>query len=438
MNGTMNFADIANNPLLVPRKISGKLAYTLHGRDRLIFDSMIPMVEIDEQHLEFDMRADLEGGFVPMVAPGTETPLFHRESLGKRYWKPGEWRQKAKLTEADIHLVRKMGTESTDVKARQMMERRRRALVKRMKNTEEFHKRSMVIDQELSMLVADGNRQVIPVPKPDFLRPQVAVSWDAALANPMIDLQTTIADVNEFSGFRVNEVMLPARTLERTANNTELRTIMQNTFTLDSNAVSTAAPKVMRIMSEYLGSGVSMAVRDEAINIETMILAPVAAGATSILVDSASHIEAGAIVTIVDPTTNIPVIERAVVSVAPVRNLMAQYTLTLSAPTTNAFPVNAILTSHMNILPRDKALISGIANDVENDDPMIDPEYFDRPMDFAACPNHFESLTQPRKGVWGFAYEPPVKPPRLEYHIGLRGGGRIHYTTAWAVPVIFF
>lgn len=430
----LEFSDITQHPLMQPRKIDGVLAAIPQTRSEYFFTRRIPMVEVRKDRVEMDIVHNMTGGMTPMVAPNSSTPVFSEFSMGKREWEPGEFREKTQLDESHVRMLRRIGSLDEMQSAVRLMNMFRARLVERLANTLEWQRREAVFSQSVTVLVADGNVQTIPMPKPAYLRPSTLVSWDDPTATPTEDLQVWVSDMNEFGAWRVREAVMPHRSLQKMTDNDGFNTIKENNYSVFDGTQQA----VMSIISRYLGSAIELMENSDSIKQNTQLTVASAAGTNTVTVRSATMLYVGATLLIRQDHADFGVIERVEVA-SFVKNPDESYTITLTANLVNDFVANDSVAWQHFVIPEDRMLLSGmLKGEVETYDGLVSADWMNNPITFTSTLSNFRDLMGPGEtGVWGFSLRPKEDPPREEYLVGCRGLANIHYNTAWSAPQIF-
>lgn len=430
----MEFSDITQHPLMQPIKIDGVLAGIPHKKSSYFFTQRIPMVEVRKDTVEMDIVHSMNGGMTPMVAPNTSTPVFSEFSMGKREWEPGEFREKTQLDESHVRKLRRIGSLQELQSAARLMEMFRSRLLERLANTLEWQRREAVFSQALTVLVADGNVQTIPMPKPAYLRPTTLVSWDDPTATPTEDIQIWVSDMNETGAWRAREAVMPHRSLQKMTDNDGFNTIKENNYSVFDGTQQA----VMSIISRYLGSAISLMENSDSVVENTTLVANAAAGSNTITIRSASMLSVGSTIVLHQDHQPLGVQELAEVQ-SLVKNADETYTVTLTANLNDSFVANDSVFWHLRLIPQDRMLLSGmLESDVETYDGLVSADWLNSPITFTSTLSNFRDLMGPGEtGVWGFALRPKEDPPREEYLVGCRGLANIHYNTAWSSPKIF-
>lgn len=425
----MEFSDIGRHPLLRPESIDGVLTYFPHAVNRYPLARFMPLVNVNADKVEMDITKQRAGGMTPLVATGSESPIYGGSARGTIEWEAAEFREKVILTEKDLVLLRKIGTKGELDDARRVMSRKFKVIEQRLTNRIEWMRRQVLFDGAVTATTADGVDLTVPYTHPDYLEVTLTGTdrWDqVSTADPVGDLQEWVEDYMVDTGFGVAEIMLPMFMYRHLIANDKFVSIQANShagFRGDNAAVR-------ELLADMAGVPSGIIVQELGrIHQDTELTADAAALDTSLFLLDTDELEAGDTV----------YVKRSLDRDAEKRDILtvnhATGEVTFTTGLDKAYQAGDPVTYWKPIIPLDKVLMVGSVEGAVSSvgaEGEPDRDLLEGWGDVASTLSRYEDLNNPKPGLFTKTIDKlDEDPPRLEQVLGIKALPRINYAEGW-------
>jgi len=428
-------SDIARHPLLARQHIDGVLTYFPIAVQRTPFAQFMPLVSLPHYNIKMDVEKAMKGGMTPAVSVGSPSPIYGTFGRGFREFESAEFREKVILHEQELHNFRTIGTLDGQDSAVQMLNRKFRAIEERLVRRLEWMRRQVLFDGAVTAPVDGIETTLLNVARPDYTQFVAGTPWSNVAATPLDDMQLWKEEYELYSGFMLDQIMLPQGTLRQLTKNDLFRDIAVNSH----GSFRGSGESVRAILADYIGLS-AITENKSRFDFTSELLADASATDTTITVRKTSTtIAAGDVLTIKNPQTWAS--ENVVVDAPPVVN-GDRVTITLAAPgLVGDHVAGTPLKWFRRSIPLDQILMIGRVDtplNTENSEGGVDMENLNAPMNISTTLSHYSDLMgAPRTGMFRRTIDrTDGDPPHIEQVLGIRCLPVIKYSEAWATAQI--
>jgi len=291
---------MASYALLNPDFIGGVLDSTVFAPTRYITDNWFPVQTTNSSTILIDIERTENFGLTQAAVPGEESPIVSAGGRKQKQVIAGTFREKVKLTQADLVAIRRPGTLDQNEAGREIMARKIRFLQGRAKDRMEWLNfqaltGSIVINE-------NGINYTVTFPMAGTFTPTVSTLWsNPATAKPISDLRD-FSRLARGNGMKFTRAYMNAATYNTAAKTSEFETLFLQTA---SGWSTGQMPRGMRssdlandLMRRYMQDVPQIVVHDEGYHLRTSATAQLTSGTATATVDDANHFAAGDSVTV--------------------------------------------------------------------------------------------------------------------------------------------
>jgi hypothetical protein len=340
---------LLNNPLLQPAVVNKLIESVPMDESEYMLTNMIPFETVEAEKVVVDVEHML-GGMTQAAVRGAESPTIDQSGVSQFEFRPAHWREKYRLTENDIAVLRKLGTASQLERAQERIAKIVKALRYRLENRMEWSKWQMILG---SLTIAQSDVQFsVDYHVPTEFQPVPANLWDTASGDPLSDLLDWIQLFRDEAS--EPEQMVYNTNIEKVMlQNSAIRTLRDSLFTGQSNPGMLTRENVKMVLNAYCALPVT--VYDKGYWIIQKLMVAATPAATTLTLEDATGIEAD----------DVLVIEHENSGFAGRRNCTVQsvtgnvVTLTAAVGGTVTFPVGSMVRTRKPFIPDDRFIIMG-------------------------------------------------------------------------------
>lgn len=236
----------------------------------------------------------------PFVPPGAPAPLASPYGIAKHSAEAAYWKEKMYFDEENLNNLRKEGTESSYLAAKQRLARELAGLVIRAKRRREFMFAKMLIDGELTYSVKGGAKITVDydIPSDHMVTLAAADKWSDGTSRDILDdIIDAKKKVSDDCGGAVDYAICNSTVLKYVAQDPSVLTLLQKSTFGEGDLFKGARNKIVGVNPKVLGSLLDIKnfiVYDEKYEVRAIITGAVTGGSTTaISVANAADFVAG-------------------------------------------------------------------------------------------------------------------------------------------------
>lgn len=427
------FSGLHRNPILDPQTKDGAFA-AMYSRDNdYLLNSLMPDMNIDAEDVKQDLEIPLRGGQMPIVAQGTESPIYGEYRYGEATWKPAEFREKCVIKETDLVNLRKIGTLGELMTAKELAKKLYDPILERMSNRKEVLRRMALFDSEI-IITGPGNQPVTAkIPHPSYMDPTTAALWsNAVTGDALADLQLWHSQFISDSSYDLLGTWLPHDMLRIIG----LQAKFQARATAGGNTFDGSNETVRKFISGFLGVG-EVQEKVNRLSYHSYLTANAAAGQPTIFVSDLGDVVAGDSIIMRDVTglDETSWDKKVVLSVNAVAKSI---TFTTNITRTGGFSRGTLVKSSMWVIPKNRVLIVGRPSNTQKGIGLENVTYTGVLGNLVSTISRYVSFDTPRPGPFTKIIDmvEDGDPPRWEQVFGFRGMIKVDYPDAWMAPTV--
>jgi hypothetical protein len=401
---------LLNNPLLQPQYINKVIQSIPIDTRRYMLADMVPLQTYEADKVVIDVEHSM-GGMTQAVARAAESPIIDQWGASQVEFKPAQFREKWALSENDVAVIRRLGTIDQLERAETRIAKIVRGLRMRLENRMEWAKWQMIAG---SLTIAQADVQfTVSYAVPSEFTPTLTGTdvWDNASSDPM-------ANILDWLNLYRSEAAEPAMfvynmNVEKVLlENTEIRNLRDSLFTGQPNEGMISRENLQLVFKAY-GGAIPTTVYDKGYWIVMRCQSAMATATTTLVVDDASGVEDGDVLTLEHRDSIFAGRAQVTVSGTPVGN-----TITLAAGhgQTVTYPVGSVVKIRKPFIPDDKFIILG--------ETPPGTMGLDRWAEFASTYHYYGpgGLMNPTPGMFiKVVNKEDSDPPRIEVISGVNG-----------------
>ena len=219
---THQFSGLDRSPIFDPENRGTPLA-AIYSRDNdYLFGPLLPLQLLNADSIKQDLEIPLRGGSTPAVALDSESPIWGQYRRADQEWAPAHYREKCVIKETDLVKLRKIGTESDLMTAKELAAKLYDPIVERQANMIEVSRRQALFDSVVTVNGPNDSPIQVKFPHPAYLNPSTAASWsNTATGDTLADLQLWLSQFIIDTSFDVQGVWLAHDQLRLTGAQTK-------------------------------------------------------------------------------------------------------------------------------------------------------------------------------------------------------------------------
>lgn len=426
----IKFSDVARHPLLATDKIDEVISLFPHMAMNTPLAKYFPFKTVNSDKIQMDVEKTLVGGMTPVASVGSESPIFGRHGRAYREFEAAEWREKCILLEHELVDFRKIGTKNQLMTARERLRQKYEDLETRLAYRLEWMRYQVLFEGAVTGTDPNGLEITLATYNhPSHLEYTASTTWsNTATATPLNDLQLWAEHYRDYSGYEVDDVVLPHGTLRLLTANQEFRDIVKNSY----GAFKGSQEAVRKILLEYLGVG-SISESAGRLPHMTELTADAAAAQTDVVLRDVGNLVAGDMVILksVDQKSE----QLTIASISG-------NTVTFTANLANAYSAGSVAKWHRYLIPAGTALITGrpmMSVMTAGQEAPVNEELRSNWGAVVSTLSRYADMDNPKSGVFRKNIDKlGADPPRLEQVIGVKALPIVNYNEGWATASIVF
>lgn len=422
---SLKFSDVERLPFFETSNINGVLKSFHEKKAENIFEPIMPLVNVNADKVEMDIDKANIGGMTPVVARGSETPLYKTGGRGKLSWESAEFREKVKVTEDELVDLRKIGTQNELKRAMELLGERYNQVADRLSRRIEWMRRQTLFDGAVSAADPNGVEvELLKVAHPDHMKPTVGTLWtNTANADPVNDMQLAVRDFQLYSGFYGAQVWAPMDALRIATQTQRFQDYAKNSF----SSFQGTKEQVAQVLVQFMG-GVNILEKPQHIPYMTQVAADAASGQANIVLSSVTELAAGDRIVLILPDRSQKLV---------VVSSLSGNTVTLTTNLTVAVPAGSSARYIKPLIPLDRLLILGAPSMPEEtvglETGTAGSTFLNQPFDVCSTLSGFANMENRTPGLFTKLRDflASGDPPFVEQIIGIRALPRVHYVNSW-------
>lgn len=424
----LQFNEIAaKHPLFRSNNLDGVLSYWYQGVNTFELAEFLPLVNIDADKVVVDVSKQSRGGMTPMVDQAAESPLFQPlYGRGRQEFEAATFREKTRIGIEDLYDLRVIGTHADLEKARTLLAAASFQMEQRLARRMEWLRRQVLFDREVRAQLEDGTEYVVEYAQADYLKKEVATSFDDLVnADPVDELQVFLDEYELDTGHAIRDIILPQGMTTLLSRNEVFRDLAKQNF----GAFRGTRGEVHNYLIELLGVG-SIRESKGFIQYQTDLTATAANGATTLQLRDASDLSEGDFVFIASGVDGSR--EKHLVTA------VSGNTVTIDAPgvgRAGGFGVGDPVRFNRRVIPEGQILVIGNFPGPLNTEGELHPDKIQDPNrwgEIVSTRSLYADLENPRPGIYSRVIDKTDgDPPSIEYILGVRALPRINNPEAW-------
>jgi len=279
-------------------EVMNKLVKMFPADPTNFFSGLFPKVKNDSDAIEWEIEYG-SAGLTPFVAPGAPAPMIGLDGTGEGAAKAAFWKEKMYLDETILNNLREPGSKATYMKAERIVSKGLRKLTSRMARRSEWMCAKAIVEGGFGYQGHGGTKLSVNYGIP--ATHQVTLPSDrfwgtGANRDPMDDIHIGVTALADDAGVTPECNMCTSNLLRTLMKDTKIQELLKKSTFGNGDLFRNPA----RVIGELMGVG-TIKTYDGFYELELTPMAAIVGGVTTTVpVDDATDVEAGATARLID------------------------------------------------------------------------------------------------------------------------------------------